>query len=537
MRRPQIAYGLGVTAAAGFLIAGMFAAPKASQAMPTFAQAYGLQCSACHTQVPLLNAYGRYLQRTGYSSLDRTVVARAVPIWLGESAVYNSTAGSGTGTPRTSLGNFALHGVGFITPDVTFHAQQWITQNDQSGTVDTLWLTFNNLLRHDGHLFVGKILNPAPAPYSQDFELDPAAASTTGVGEHAWGATYNNRWGARMAYVHKALDVEAGYYLAGEDLNGLTDFGPGDKTFQWKLAYARPDFPIEVGAFGSNGSIPVSTGTDNYNSVAGYVQVDPGRFGRPGLFAVYQRGRDGNPGVDATSGNVMPASTSRGASFALFEPILRGGATLALRHDFNDNGFGTLSNGNALNLGFNVPHFQYAHGYLEANLGGNSALAGASGGPTWKGMLWLTLPIKNLPTTAAAAAPAPASSAGPTTSVAPSTAASPAATSGLPHATSASPAASAGNASAGRSSTVAAATSTGGAAHGKTLFTANCSACHGAGGAGGGAGPSLKGEKSKKDAAAVAAWIKNPAPPMPKLYPSPLSEKDVSDVAAYIETL
>ncbi len=75
------------------------------------------------------------------------------------------------------------------------------------------------------------------------------------------------------------------------------------------------------------------------------------------------------------------------------------------------------------------------------------------------------------------------------------------------------------------------------AAHGKTIFAANCSSCHGATGAGGGVGPSLNNEKSRKNQAAAVAWIKNPQPPMPKLYPSPLSEKDVSDVAAYVESL
>lgn len=109
--------------------------------MPTFAQAYGVSCSTCHTQVPLLNAYGRYAQRTAYASLDRAVLARAIPAWIGESANYSSTAGSGTGTPRTSLGNLALHGAGYFASDATFHAQQWITQNNQSGGVDTLWVT------------------------------------------------------------------------------------------------------------------------------------------------------------------------------------------------------------------------------------------------------------------------------------------------------------------------------------------------------------------------------------------------------------
>jgi len=77
----------------------------------------------------------------------------------------------------------------------------------------------------------------------------------------------------------------------------------------------------------------------------------------------------------------------------------------------------------------------------------------------------------------------------------------------------------------------------GDAKHGATIFSANCASCHGASGAGGGVGPSLKAEKSRKDYGKTIAWIKNPQPPMPKLYPAPLSESDVNDVAAYVETL
>jgi len=79
--------------------------------------------------------------------------------------------------------------------------------------------------------------------------------------------------------------------------------------------------------------------------------------------------------------------------------------------------------------------------------------------------------------------------------------------------------------------------SQGDAGHGKSIFTANCATCHGATGTEGGVGPSLKNEKSRKDFAQAVAWIKNPQPPMPKLYPSPLNDKDVNDVAAYVETL
>src|SRR5450631_129388 len=82
-------------AAAGLLVAGMFAKPTVSVAMPPFAQAYGVACSACHTQVPLLNANGRYIQRTGYASLDRAVLARALPVWIDASVQYDSSAGTG----------------------------------------------------------------------------------------------------------------------------------------------------------------------------------------------------------------------------------------------------------------------------------------------------------------------------------------------------------------------------------------------------------------------------------------------------------
>jgi alcohol dehydrogenase (cytochrome c) len=72
--------------------------------------------------------------------------------------------------------------------------------------------------------------------------------------------------------------------------------------------------------------------------------------------------------------------------------------------------------------------------------------------------------------------------------------------------------------------------------HGKTVFAQYCSACHGQTGEGS-VGPPLKGEAVKKDVEHVAAFIKQPKSPMPKLYPAPLSDKDVADVAAFVDTL
>jgi len=75
------------------------------------------------------------------------------------------------------------------------------------------------------------------------------------------------------------------------------------------------------------------------------------------------------------------------------------------------------------------------------------------------------------------------------------------------------------------------------AVRGAQIFTANCASCHGATGREGGFGPSLTHENRKMNLAFTMAWIEKPNPPMTKLYPSPLSEQDVADVAAYVESL
>jgi len=44
--------------------------------------------------------------------------------------------------------------------------------------------------------------------------------------------------------------------------------------------------------------------------------------------------------------------------------------------------------------------------------------------------------------------------------------------------------------------------------------------------------------KARMDQEQLVAWIKNPAPPMPKVFPGPLEEEDVQvirDIAAYLE--
>ncbi len=78
----------------------------------------------------------------------------------------------------------------------------------------------------------------------------------------------------------------------------------------------------------------------------------------------------------------------------------------------------------------------------------------------------------------------------------------------------------------------------GDAASGARIFSANCATCHGATGKEGGAvGPSLRNENERMDFGGTVSWIEDPQPPMPALYPKFLSEQQVRDVAAYVQSL
>lgn len=72
---------------------------------------------------------------------------------------------------------------------------------------------------------------------------------------------------------------------------------------------------------------------------------------------------------------------------------------------------------------------------------------------------------------------------------------------------------------------------------GKLVFDTNCATCHGTDGRSGGVGPPLIDEYERQDLEKTIVWIENPDPPMPQLYPSPLSEREVEDVAAFVQSI
>jgi hypothetical protein len=352
-------------------------------AMPPFAQAYGMKCDVCHTQVPTLNAYGRYIQRTGYASLDSHVLHRSTPFWIGESATYDSQ--SPDAPHKTEFGNLALHAAGAFDQNVTFHVQQWITQAGQSGGVDTMWVTYNNLLHRDAHLFVGKMPGTTASPLSQWFDVASFATPEITVGEHAYQLD-GNRWGAKFNYVKNSLDAEVGYFGDNGDLGGAGAWGQTtEKTLQWRIAHANPERPLEYGVMGSRGSFPLAEGGfDQYYSITPYVQRDPAGH-LPGVFAMYQAAYDGNAGQDA-SGSPLGDAHSNAATVELYEPLGEN-ALISLRKEFQNDGLGTRSQSGNIDFTYHVA--PYLHFFLEANLTQNSQ-------PAWRYMVWLTLPLQKV---------------------------------------------------------------------------------------------------------------------------------------------
>ena len=75
-----------------------------------------------------------------------------------------------------------------------------------------------------------------------------------------------------------------------------------------------------------------------------------------------------------------------------------------------------------------------------------------------------------------------------------------------------------------------------GVERGRALYARNCSGCHGEHGEGATA-KSLRDLGKRMTLESTVEWLKNPRPPMPKLFPSPLGEDELRDIAQLLLSL
>ena len=368
--------------AAGIAVGALLlpTAARRGEAMPTFAQAYGLDCKYCHSMVPALNAYGRYVQRTMYAGLDPSGYKKQFPFWISEQANYDSTSDS----PKLQVGNLAVHAVA-VSDNWTAHVQQWLVQNGDAGGLDTAWVSYNRLLGGNAHLVLGKMPGPGPSFWSMWNDVSGFAAPSIAVGEHVQSLA-SNRWGAKLSYGGSKFFGEVGYYGSSADLNGATQWGSTpdngvDKGVQWHVAFERPDKPVSAGLVGNAGTVPLAEGGfDRYSAIGGYVQADPTAH-LPGALFYYQSGRDAN------ADGIGTAARSKAYSAAVYFPIFgKRESMLGIRREMTDDGLGTVTHTANINLGLRV--LKYIHADVEAGL-----LNGSK--PAWRYYLWWATPFFN----------------------------------------------------------------------------------------------------------------------------------------------
>jgi hypothetical protein len=233
---------------------------ECAMATPVFAQAYGLSCTACHTQMPELNAFGRYIQRTGYAAMDPKTLSHAVPVFLwdaGTGYTYQSgqpaSADRITGPAHITL----LQANGALGPDLTYKIEHYLTVAGTAGFLDQMWIGYHNLLNHSGHLLVGKVASlnldefGGPALLYDVNEAGQGSVPDVAVGVHDYLSDYGlGRWGAKFSFV-KGKTVAQVAYLGNP--SGSSSFGDAydfsnasNTSLQWKVAYADPAKPWEV---------------------------------------------------------------------------------------------------------------------------------------------------------------------------------------------------------------------------------------------------------------------------------------------------
>jgi hypothetical protein len=398
--------------AAGFA-AAIALAPLAADAMPNFAQAYGLDCKACHTQVPALNSYGKFIQRSEYAAMDPAIVNKALPIWAGESinfdsnnqGAFNPNAQKQNLEPQWQVGNLAIH-VDGLSNDFSFHVQQWLWSNNQvagyyaaNGTqgsdLDTAWVAYNGLFKGDGHILLGKAQLPSPSYFC--FWMDQAAFAVPeiAVGQHTYQLDAN-RWGSKVVYTQKNYFAEAGYYYSDGNLGSAFTFTPpSGQTFEYRVGYASAKSPLTLEFYGANGSLPVQNVdvngnpynvNDAYNAQGLSLQYEQRSRWQPGVLLLYQQTYDANPGQNMNPGNQNYGAT-KSIGYTLepyWSPFKNWEATISARRQMTDDGLGDVVQSGNVDVNFRIT--KYLHAYAEAYLMQHS-------GPGWRYQLWWTTPI------------------------------------------------------------------------------------------------------------------------------------------------
>ncbi|MDQ2991499.1 MAG: hypothetical protein M3R30_01605 [Candidatus Eremiobacteraeota bacterium] len=309
-----------------------------ASAIPVFANGQGgVNCGLCHSAVPYLNSYGRYVLMTNFSKgLNKHLQMmqnRSLPVALEVTA--NASNPRDPLLPNVSSAIVQLLSGGFVGSDVSYFASvPVVTGGFPAGSVDQLWGAYNGFSHGNGSLQIGRFPTPIFAPWtSQSLSLSGYAVATLPVGLN--GSTLaDNRWGASYTQMgHLGLIGNVSY---------LTGSGPIERAFSsagegtaWSgsIQYLSPESRWSGGVAGLRGSYPLPSGAnDSYARAAALISYDGERYQ---LTAMGTVGHDKNPNDGAS-----PSATSHGTSVEyIYGPL--SWLHVDLRYEHTDDGLGS----------------------------------------------------------------------------------------------------------------------------------------------------------------------------------------------------
>ncbi len=298
----------------------VLSAPRTAFAIPVFANGQGgVNCGLCHTVVPRLNSYGRYVLMTNFSrGLNKqlqTMQNRSQPVAL--EATANASNEPDPALPAISNAVTQLMSGGFIGSHVSYFATVPIVSGGfPAPAVDQLWLAYDGFSGENGSLQIGKFATPIFAPWiSQPLSLTGYGPANMQIGSND-STIADNRWG--ISY------TQLGHLGLVGNLSYLTGAGPIERAFDsngegtaWtgSLQYLSPESRWSGGVAGMLGWYPLSSGaSDRYTRAAVLASYGGDRYELVALDVV---GHDSNPGGRSSAVN------SNGLSFeTIYSPRL-----------------------------------------------------------------------------------------------------------------------------------------------------------------------------------------------------------------------
>ena len=312
-------------------------APEAALAIPVFANGQGgVNCGLCHTAVPYLNSYGRYVLMTNFSrGLNKHLQMmqnRSLPVALETTANASNPAAPLLPSVYSALVQF-LSG-GYVGTDVSYFASvPVVTGGFPAGSVDQIWGAYNGLSHGNGSLQIGRFPTPIFAPWtSQSLSLSGYAVATLPVGLN--GSTLaDNRWGASYTQMgHLGLIGNVAFLNGTAPIERAFSSGGEGTAWSGSIQYLSPESRWSGGFAGLRGSYPLPSGArDPYTRAAALVSYGGERYQ---LTAMGTIGHDKNPN-DGSS----PSATSHGRSLeSIYGPLPW--LHVDLRYEQTDDGLG-----------------------------------------------------------------------------------------------------------------------------------------------------------------------------------------------------